>query len=465
MNKRSQRYHKKIKQIEMGKSYKNRIIFTICLLSLFPLLMTSCSKPKKKSTPKSPVSVRSIPEKVNINLISHKRKLGVTPWTANLVKGMYVFEFSKPGYKTTWRKINCNPPLREDLEVRMEPITAALIIKTEQPGVTLSSGDRIIGQTPLSLQNVSLGIHTYTLTKPGFSPREITVNIEDERPKMITESMISNIGFLTVKTTPPGANIFINNIPRGKTPSKLKLERGEYNLRVGIPGYSDYKEKVSILNDKLSVVNVNLQELPGSIKIVTIPPGSELTVNGKQYNNTPTTLKNLKPGEYKIVVSHNKYDTSTRTVTIAAGQELTVKIPLDTNMGGIDLVVHPPGVTVYVDGVKMGLTQRGETADLSKVFEIRGLKSGVHTITLAHKRAQPSQIKLKLEVKKGQIRRPKQVRFWIRDTFLRLKDGREFTGRIAQENQNEILFEPDKTMKIKYDRNNIEVLRKLEESE
>ena len=460
-----QTQYKKIQTMKIAKSRKIHLILTIFLISMLPLLITSCSKPKKKVTQKSPVSIRSIPEKVNINLISHKRKFGATPWKADLVKGMYVFEFTKPGYQTTWHKIVCNPPLREDLEVKMQPITAAVIIKTEQPGVTLSSGDRIIGQTPLSLQNVSLGIHKYTLSKPGFSPREITVNIEDERPKMITESMVSNVGFLSVKTTPLGANIFINNIPRGKTPSKLKLERGEYDLKVEMLGYSDHKEKISILNDKLSTVNVNLQELPGSIKIVTIPAGSNLTVNDQQYNNTPTTLKDLKPGTYKIVVSHEKYDTSTRTVTIAAGQDLTVNITLDTNMGGIDLIVHPPGVTIYVDGVKKGLTQRGETADLSKVFEIRGLKSGIHTVTLAHKRAEPPTVKLKLNVKKGRTRRPKQVRFWIRDTYLKLKDGRTFTGRIAQENKTEILFEPDRTMKIKYDREDIEILRELKDGE
>ncbi len=465
MNNILEKYYKKTQITKTVKRGKIKLILAMVLISLLPLLITSCSKPKKKVTPKSPVSIRSTPKEVNINLISHKRKFGATPWSTNLVKGMYVFEFTKPGYQTTWRKINCNPPLRKDLEVKMQPMTAAIIIKTEPPGVTLSSGERIIGQTPLALQNISLGIHTYILTKPGFSSREITVNVEDERPKIISESMVSNIGWISVNTTPSASNIFINNIPRGKTPAKLQLERGEYDLRVEAPGYSNHKEKISILNDETSTVSVNLQELPCSITIVTTPTGSNLTVNGQQYNNTPTTLDNLKPGEYKIVISHDKYDTSTRTVNVAAGKDLTVNVTLDTNMGGVDLVVHPPGVTVYVDGVKKGLTQMGETTDLSKVFEIRGLKSGVHTITLAHKRAQPSQIKFKLMIKKGQINRPKQVRFWVRDTLLKLKDGRTFTGRIAQENKTDILFEPDRTMKLKYDREDIEILRKLEDSE
>ena len=442
----------------------NTLLSTAAISTLM-ILAASCSKPKKKPTPKSPVSIRSVPEKVNINLISHNKKLGTTPWSANLVKGMYVFEFTKPGYKTTYLKVICNPPTREVHEVKMEPITASVIIKTDPPGATLSSGNRVIGLTPLSLQYLSLGHHTYTLSKPGCSTREITVNIEDERPQMISESMLSNIGFLSVKTTPSGGNIFVDDIPRGKTPATLKLERGEYDIQITLPGYSAYKEKVSILNDETSKMDVTMQELPCSLDIETVPPDSALTVNDKQYNNTPTKLENLKPGKYKIVVSHDKYDTSTRTVTLAAGQDLKVKMKLDTNMGGIDLVVHPPGVTVYVDGKKLGVTQEGETKDISKVFEVRNLKSGLHTIILAHKRAKPTTQKLKLEIKKGQIRRPAPIRFWIKDTYLKLKDGRIFTGRIAQENKDEILFEPDPTMKIKYARENIEILRALQEGE
>jgi hypothetical protein len=282
---------------------------------------------------------------------------------------------------------------------------------------------------------------------------------------MITENMKSNIGTLLVKTTPPGANVFLNETPRGKTPAVIKTESGDYDLKIVTPGYSAHNEKVSIISGKRSSVDVNLQELPGSITVVTVPEDSTLMVNGKQYNNTPTTLDNLKPGDYEILVAHDKYDTTTRKVSLAAGQKLKVNITLDTNMGGIDLIVHPPGVTIYVDGQKLGVTQKGETKDLSKIFEIRNLKSGVHSITLAHKRAQPSVKKLKIEIKKGQIRRPKQIRFWIKDTYLKLNDGREFTGRIAQKNKDEILFEPDPTMKIRYAIEDIEILRALKEDE
>lgn len=444
-----------------------RLFQLFCFLTVLFLILpgTGCKEKKKKAIPKSTVTIRSIPEKVNVNVISNKVKLGVTPIKREFEKGMYVIEFTKPGYQTNWRKIICKPGSREDLEVKMEPLTASLIVKTEPSGATLTSGDRQIGETPLVIHNVPIGTHTYSLSKPGFSTREVSVNIEDERPKLISENMSSNIGTLIVRSTPSNANLFIDDTPRGKTPATLTLVRGDHDVRIELPGHSQHKEKVAVGRGETSRVNVSLQELPGTIKVVTVPPDVNLKVNGKQYNNTPTTLEDLKPGNYKIEVSHEDYDTSTRDVTIAAGQSLTVNITLDTNMGGVDLIVHPPGITVYIDGEKLGVTEKGETDDLSKVFEIRNLKSGIHSLMLAHKRAEPSERKYKLEVKKGEVRRITIKRFWVKDTYLKLKDGREFTGRIAQENDEEILFEPDPTMKIEYKRSDIEVLKDLDDSE
>jgi len=167
-------------------------------------------------------------------------------------------------------------------------------------------------------------------------------------------------------------------------------------------------------------------------------------------------------------ITHPNYDTSTRSVTLAAGQDLKVEIALDTNMGGMDLIVHPPGITVYIDGKKVGVTQKGETDDLSKVFEIRNLKSGSHTLALANKRAIPSEKRYKFDVKKGRIIRKTVGRFWVKDTYLKLKDGRELVGRIAFKNDDEVHFETKTTSgKITktYSRSEIEIVRPLKDNE
>ncbi|MBN1865045.1 MAG: PEGA domain-containing protein, partial [Victivallales bacterium] len=80
------------------------------ILAAMPLIMlqgAGCKKePPKPSLVK--VSLRSQPEGVDVKVISHRNQnFGATPRTREMPPGVYVLEFSKPGYETTWKKISC----------------------------------------------------------------------------------------------------------------------------------------------------------------------------------------------------------------------------------------------------------------------------------------------------------------------------------------------------------------------
>lgn len=446
-----------------------RIFRSILILSAFfiiPLMLSAgCSKGKPQAA-KVKVSIRSVPDQVDVKIISHGgAKFGVTPKFQNLPPAVYVLEFSKPGFQTAWKKLICQPGKDEDFEIVLKPVSASVIIKSDPIGATLSKDNKPIGETPVAIHDLPLGVHEYTLSKPGFSTREIRFALEDERPKLVEVNMNSNIGTMVIRSTPSNANISINDSPRGQTPATLTMERGEYKVKLELNGYASQEEKVIVSKGETVRVNAQLQVKPGSLTVVTEPAGATLMVNGKQYNNTPTTLRELKPGTYAIEVSHPNYDSSKREVAINPGQDLTVNITLDTNMGGVDLIIHPPGVTIYVDGKKYGVTERGETDELSKVVQIRGLSSGSHEIKAAHKRATPPEKNFKINIKKGKISRPGPVTFWVKDTYLKLKNGKELTGRISQQNDEEVHFEHSPQIKIRYERNEIETIRELKDSE
>jgi hypothetical protein len=429
------------------------------------LLPAGCAKKTHKKDTRVQVSISTSPDNVNINLISHGKKLGTSPWKNKLPPGTYVFEFTKPGYQTTWRKITCGVD-REDLDVRMNPISASVILESDPTSATITTSDgKTLGETPMTLSKLPIGKHSYILKKPGFSPREVTFSIDDERPKLVKIDLSSNIGTVIARSTPPNATVTVDGDPWGKTPATIKLEQGEHAITIEAKGYAPHKEKVALSSGQIVRVNAQLQMLPASLTISSTPPGSLLTVNDKQYNNTPTTIKDLTPGEYTIKVTHDKYDDAVRTVTLDPGQHLEVAMNLDSNMGGIDLVVHPPGVTVYLDGQKIGVTKQGETPDISKIMEVRGLTTGEHTIILTHKRAVPIEKRFKIIIKKGQIVRPKPVTLWIKDFYMKLKNGRVLTGKLIRQDDRKVLFEDSPGIRVGYNRKDILVIRPLDPEE
>jgi hypothetical protein len=274
------------------------------------------------------------------------------------------------------------------------------------------------------------------------------------------------MGTLEVKSSPASANIFLDGKASGRTPFNGKIEQGEHKIRIELKGHSPHEQTVVVNRDEKQSVQVDLHILPGALNIRTTPVGATVTVNDRQYQNTPVELKNLQPGDYTVKLSLPGHDPLEKKVTVMAGETTDITETLDSNWGGIDLVVNPPGVTIYVDGKKSGVSEQGEDKGISKVFEIRNLSSEEHVIKLAHKRAQPAEREIKVKVAKGQISRPKPINMWIADTYIKLKEnGREIKGKIRSQSDEEVIFEPEPGIAQRYARKEIETLRELKENE
>lgn len=444
----------------MKKSALRLSVFTFSIIVFF--LCLGCGQEKIDN--RAQLSVLSSPDGAKITV--NQKEIGITPITSLKVNpGTYIIEISKSSYKSAWKRVICPAKSQKNIEVRLIPVTASVMIESTPSGAIVSREGNQIGQTPVIIHGQTVGRHTASVSRPGFVSQEISWDIENARPQLIRVDLASNIGTLSIKSEPSEANLYINDKPRGQTPFSEEIEEGEFNIRVEKSGYAIHEEAVVLARGKQKEINVRLQILPGTLTVKSIPVGASLFLDDLQCENTPATITDLSSGTYKVRCELRGYDSGTRDVTVSPGQHTEVTIQLDSNLGGLDLLVNPPGVTVYVDGEKKGITQPSDEPFISKVFEIYGLTSGEHTVTLSHSRAVPPKKTLKFQVKKGQITRPNPITLWVADSFLKLKDGRQMIGRIHHENPEDVLFEPEPSVRQRYRRDEIEVLRGLEENE
>lgn len=445
---------------------KINIIGTFIFMTIL-FLAAGCG-PKKTVDTRGEFYIASTPGEAKI--IINNKEIGLTPKSVRLPSGTYIMEVTKVNYKSAWQKVTSNAGDKKNIEINLAPITSSVLIESKPEGAIVEAEGKQIGQTPLIIHDQAIGKHSAILSKPGCISQEISWNVEDARPQAVSANLFSNMGTLDIQSTPNNANVFLDGKPRGKTPFSEKIEQGEHKIRVELKGYNSHEQNVIVTKDAKKNVTVTLQLLPGSLNVKTTPPGSSVTLNGQQYQNSPVEIKNLLPGDYKLKIEKEGYDPVERDIRITAGEASDVTIGLDSNWGGIDLVANPPGVTIYVDGRKVGISAEGEDKLTSKVFEIRNLSSQEHTIRIAHKRAVPAEKEIKVKVDKGQIARPKPVSMWIADTYVKLKNGREMRGKIRQQNTLEIILEqPDEAgrgiIAQRYGRNEIETIRELKENE
>ena len=251
------------------------------------------------------------------------------------------------------------------------------------------------------------------------------------------------------------------------TPFTERLEEGKRKIRIEKSGYVPVDQLVTITRKQQTFLkDIALEIVPSTLKISSAPEGARVFVNGKQYADTPTELKQLLPGLYKIRLEKKGYDPATRDVTITPGNTFEVALNLDSNTGGIDLVTLPPHITIYLDGKMVGTTEPDSAnPGISKVLSLRNLSMGKHIITAAHKRARPASKRYQVEIRKGEVKRIPNINLWIPNIRLTMKSGAVHVGRLAATLPESILFEPEPGVKQSYKKEAIAGMESLKPTE
>ena len=437
-------------------------ILNLILLSIILSLGYGCDKVKNDN--RASLKILSTPEKAKV--YCQAREIGQTPLEIKVRPGTYVFKISKAAYKSSWTKAICAPKTSKTLEVKLDQVTASAIITSTPKNAEVIYQGKPVGETPYTFKGLPVGKHSATVKLHGYQTREISWLVENNRPQMIKVDLSSNVGTLKVNSKPSKAKILIDAQSRGTTPFSGKLVQGEHKIKISKPGYAPYEEVVNIKRNSTTSKTANLSILPGSISISSKPGKATVTINGRRYPKTPTTVKDLAPGKYVIKLALKGFDPVIRNVNLPAGQSINISVNMDSNTGAIDLVANPPGVTIYLDGKKVGISQAGENKKISKVFHIGNLSAEMHTIEAWHKRAVPQKKQLRVKVRKGKTTRIPNINMWIADTIITFKkDNRKITGRLNTKNNKEIIFEPEPGVKQAYKLSELKSIEPLQYEE
>jgi hypothetical protein len=439
---------------------KNNLIFAIFAAALIAIF-AGCSE--KKSAPQSEISITSSPEQAKV--LHNGKEIGVTPFKTKTKPGSYIFGIEKKNFKDQFVKAIAADGESKNIEVNLEEISSSVMIESSPAEVFVEIDGKQIGQTPMILHGQTIGQHKATFKKPGMVQQEVSWTVENARPQLVKVNLFTNMGVIKINASPANAQITIDGKPKGKAPFSENIEQGEHTILIEASGYKKHEQTVVVERSKDCVINVALNVQPGTLSISSTPSGATIFINDMQNEKTPLTVTGLQPGRYTIRAEKNGYDNSTREVELGPDGKTEINIILDTNMGGIDLVINPPGVTIYLDGKQIGVSQVGEEETLSKIFPVRNLKNGAHTIKVSHKRAIPSDRTIDISVEKGKISRPAPINMWIADAVLKLKNGKVLKVKLMQKNEKEILFQPEPGVTLKHEIEEVETVIPLKPEE
>lgn len=233
--------------------------------------------------------------------------------------------------------------------------TATLVIRAIPSEAEIFIDNQKVG-TGYASKSVSIGVeHHYKVQCTDYWPKEGQVYFDQRDEKQIDVVLEANYGYITIKTEPDGADVFVDGKKVGVTPYMLeKISFGQHRVELQKAGY----EK------SVKVVVINPEELENTqlAKVVLVKDP-----NYKEQQVAVTSVAPVTPPNQNVPKSQSTQSTqSTQSPkkpqsSQSAQTTSTPKIPTMSSSGNRTFTVN--GVTFEMVYVKGGTFTMGCTSE------------------------------------------------------------------------------------------------------
>ena len=159
-------------------------------------------------------------------------------------------------------------------EMVLEMETGTLTVVATPVEAKIYVDDAYVGTGSVNVQ-LSVGAeHRCRVECQDYIKVEKTVSFAKNEEKTLTVELVPNFGYITVKSEPSGAEVYIDNKKAGTTPYlAMRISRGQHRVEVRKRGYEPYADVVTInINETTRIEDVKLE---ASNEVVSIPQQQE----------------------------------------------------------------------------------------------------------------------------------------------------------------------------------------------
>jgi len=179
-------------------------------------------------------------------------------------------------------------------------------------------------------------------------------------------------GELSVTSTVPGSEIWINDHPVGLAPHKSTIAAGSHTLRVVADFHEPFVRRIDVRDGHPTKVEAHLVPGQGSVEFAAAPRGATLVVDGRDKWPLPVRLGDIPPGDHSYVISAPGHEAMQGDFQVRKGQNIYIFERLLDTRGLLTIHSRPAGATVTVDEQAVGTTP----------LELAGISPTKHHIRL-----------------------------------------------------------------------------------
>ena len=264
--------------------------------------------------------------------------------------------------------------------------TGTLVIDTSPGGAGVEIDGKFVGNSPIR-KRIFVGTHHVKAVKSGYGPL-ILGEIQIERGKKVE---ISRKLPSLIRSIPPGAEVYIDDEYKGKTPLSFEFQPGYHRVLLKKPKYVDLFKRFFVADmvmKPMPIFHLTPAETVYSVDISSKPAGAIIYIEGNRVGETPKQLE-LPADRYSIRIFKDGYQQIDDELIIPDTKEYKTVLKPIIFYGSISINAQPFAI-VYLDERKIGETP----------LELEKVPMGMHTIRLTRRGF--VDIKRKIKVEKDQ---------------------------------------------------------------
>ena len=332
-----------------------------------------------------PTRVNLTSEPAGASIFVDGQLCGTTPrMFFDLKPGAHLVKYRLTGYieKDFLLEVSAAAPV--DHNEVLEEERGLLIIKTDPEGCNIKVDGLSVGESPRLLTTLTTkDTHRIVLSKAGYQSQTVSVKFNGREPLVREEKLILDSGVVDFVTDPPGAEVMVNGIVRGRTPLVVNnIPKGSTIIKFRMDGFKEVTRELRMNAGDRETLSVALTGLPGTLHLLSIPADASFYVNGVARGRSPLSIPGLEPGDYQVRCEKEGYETISRVITIRNGASAREEFKLSNVMGRIELRTSPAEAEVLLDGCVVGSTRAVGAETVSAILLIENVMEGEHTLVV-----------------------------------------------------------------------------------
>ncbi|MCD6049162.1 MAG: hypothetical protein K0Q55_565 [Verrucomicrobia bacterium] len=227
--------------------------------------------------------------------------------------------------------------------------------------VDARTGERKLGTTPYRLDILKPGSVSYLVRKPGFRPKTVTGLIQaNSRSSLNLEASLDPmVGSLLVTSIPSGAKVSLGNLSKSANEAFTNIAVGTHTVTVSLADYEPWQTNLTIQDNKLTSLNVQLTRSTGGLFIDSQPPGATFVLTSltdpslKLNGITPQTKTGLPVGNYRVELAKGDWKLPPFNQNVERRKTNTVRSALP--FGYLSVAAEPAkDTTLEINGTALG---------------------------------------------------------------------------------------------------------------